>query len=421
MKEFVIVLAGGVSNPVFYPGQAISGSIICENSVPKNFKAVKIRLEGRVDVSLRGARSLNSSLNNGLNASKIYINQSFILWSKTSAIQSGAGEQFPAGIQSIPFSFQLPQNIPPSFIGIWGSIRYFLEAKIVKEGKLKLDAVINTPLNVANVVVVDTSSITMSPTTLETQVVPTGILCCASSPIVLTVTIPKTGYCISNEPIPVRVQVENDSYFNVRNIEIYIEKRIVYNTGRLNNFQSIKLNSIFHNRSVNRHTSDDFEVSIVIDGNTPPTLINCEFIDINYFVWVVGVVSGKNLQLKIPITLGNAVTTDQQQPHPPLTSQISAPSAPQQPYLPRMDSVSGPYPTDSYPYQPYMESASAPPPPYSDLQEYPPPEPYPPQFSRIDSVSTNPVPVYPSAPMGPPEGGEPYQSATAPPPPPQQY
>ena len=54
-------------------------------------------------------------------------------------------------------------------------------------------------------------------------------LCCASSPIVITATVPHTGYCVGCDSIPIEVTVENEirSSCTVRQLVAAIVKNVI--------------------------------------------------------------------------------------------------------------------------------------------------------------------------------------------------
>ena len=65
----------------------------------------------------------------------------------------------------------------------------------------------------------------MSPVSMEVQ----KTLCCwfcASGPIVMNERIPRTGFCIKNDSVPIEVSVENGSSREIRQVIASIHKQV---------------------------------------------------------------------------------------------------------------------------------------------------------------------------------------------------
>jgi len=168
------------------------------------------------------------------------------LWT---ADQSPDGRLAP-GQYSFPFRFDIPSSAPSSFEGTVGSIRYELHGRI-GTGLLKFDRKIAFRVPVQQVVRISDPRL-LQPARQEVQKT-VGCLFCTSAPIVLTVTAPKTGYCIG-ETLPVHVSVENGSSNRIT-ITATLCQRVVYTaraqrvfyTGRSHHRQSKK--ALVHIRS----------------------------------------------------------------------------------------------------------------------------------------------------------------------------
>ena len=346
MKDFVIVLSSS-QDQVFYPGSVISGTVICENSVPKKFKTISVNIEGRIWVKWAGTREIHGldACCNQQSFHELCLSQNVVIWNKH---VHGQGGMFPDGLQNLPFSIQLPQSVtlPPSYNGRHGSVKYCLEARILREGKVIGSAAshaVSIPLTVANLVYIDLDPQAMLPVQEEIE----KTLCClwcVSAPVTMRVVLPRKSYLCQNDPIPVEVHVENGSFRRIERITVYVEKQTIFSTNGVTGsprrllFEPIGTVS---SQPVRSHSSTVFKPKpIVLPHDTPPTLSNCKaFITINYVLHVSAVflVHG-DLQAEIPLVIGNARV--------------------QQPVLTRME---------SYPSYPASNMALPPPPDYESV------------------------------------------------------
>ena len=65
----------------------------------------------------------------------------------------------------------------------------------------------------------------MSPVSMEVQKT-LCCWCCASGPIVMNEQIPRTGFCIKNDSVPIEVSVENGSSREIRQVIASIHKQV---------------------------------------------------------------------------------------------------------------------------------------------------------------------------------------------------
>ena len=345
MKDFVIVLSGS-QDQVFYPGSIISGTVICENSVPKKFKTISIAIEGRIYVGWTGTREIADldACCNRHSSYELCLSQNVVLWDKN---VHGQGGMFPEGLQNLPFSFQLPQaqsvTLPPSYNGRHGSVRYCLEARILREGKVigSTASQVNLPFTVANLVYMDLDPQAMVPVQEEVE----KTLCClwcVSAPVTMRVVLPRKSYLCLNDPIPVEVHVENGSFSIIERITVYVEKQSIFSTNGVTGSPHRLLSEpigMVSSQLVGSHSSTVFKPNpIVLPSDTPLTLSNCgTFIRINYVLCVSAVFSlYSDLQARIPLFIGNAHVQQQARVQQQIPQQTHVPQqVQQQAYVPQ--------------------------------------------------------------------------------------
>jgi len=220
MKELRITLEQDGQNQLFYSGSSITGSLVVVVDKPKSYKDITIHFFGRSKVQWEVWITEGNRRRTVRYWSKeVYVDAKRSLWT---AEQSPNG-RLPPGQHVYPFRFDIPRNAPSSFEGTVGSIRYKLRGRIGK-GFLKFDHKIKRAVPVQQVVDMSDPRL-LVPICREVQKT-VCCLWCASAPIVLTVTLPKQGYCIG-ETLPLHVTIENGSSRRVT-LEASLDQSVVY-------------------------------------------------------------------------------------------------------------------------------------------------------------------------------------------------
>merc|ERR1711872_358443 len=104
-----------------------------------NVKSVKVKIKGEGEVeweeTIRSTRINEEGLEEEFNDVDVHENEEEYVSSKV-MLHSGV---VPAGYHAFPFSFLLPTNIPCSFEGRYGDVRYVVEAKLDRKGLFSHD------------------------------------------------------------------------------------------------------------------------------------------------------------------------------------------------------------------------------------------------------------------------------------------
>ena len=249
MKDFRLQL-NPPPNGVYFPGMTVSGTVILvtdDSDELKDYKNIEVRIVGDADVYWTETHTTGSGENQRTSTVTYHSHETYIdtfvrVWDN----ETCGGSSFPVGSHPFPFSLQLVgNNLPPSYEGTVGRIRYTLTSKIVKSGLLKRNKTCEAVLTVARVVDINTPSLQRQKA-MEVQKT-ICCLCCASGPIVITARIPRSGYCTATDAIPLEVVIENGSNRNIRNVAS-LRKVVQYTARGHHRYDSVKLASIFSDR-----------------------------------------------------------------------------------------------------------------------------------------------------------------------------
>ena len=199
-----------------YSGGAVSGNLLLSVDEPKSFKRILVQFSGKSHVHWTERRRTNHGHSDqhrsghhshtetrSYTSTETYAELEAAVWDSQ---QSLDGKLAP-GQYNWPFSFNIPPNAPSSFEGSVGYIRYSLVGKIVT-GLLKFNHSVELRVPVQQLVKISDPRL-LQPVRQEDQKT-VCCLCCASGPIVLTVALPKTGFCIG-ESFQLHASLENGS------------------------------------------------------------------------------------------------------------------------------------------------------------------------------------------------------------------
>ncbi|EGT40904.1 CBN-ARRD-19 protein [Caenorhabditis brenneri] len=208
---------------VFFPGQPISGRVILITEEKYKARAVNIKFEGcaktdwddhesvrRVDAEGK-AHYVQQRVNYSANVK--YLESTALLW----ACRDGTNE-LAAGKYVWPFSYNLPANIPPSFEGKYGYIRYSVTAEVDRPwrfDKAKKRCITVSPL-------LDLNILPHAMTPLHDEASDTvGCCCFKKGYLEMRVDIPKTGF-VPGETVPINLHILNHSSVPVTEVKAKI-------------------------------------------------------------------------------------------------------------------------------------------------------------------------------------------------------
>ena len=374
MKDFQLQL-NYPSQGVYFPGMTVTGTVFAVSDEPKDYKAIQVKIIGFAHVHWSETSGTGENRRTHYYTShEDYLNTFIRVWDKDT---SAGGGQFPAGSYQFPFSLTLiGNNLPASYDGTVGEIKYKIEARVIKDGLLKRDTICETTIKVVNVVEINRPDL-LQPKSMEVQKT-LCCLCCASGPIVITARTPRTGYCILQDSIPVEVSVENGSSREVRQIVASIHKMVHYTAQGHHRYDSLDVATIA-SEPVPAHNTTVWQPPPLVVPATSATSINCGILQVNYFLRVKAAISWAiNPTIDIPLVLGNV----------PLPGTEASPQ-PTMPPLQGLGLVPPPQPQPGgipYAMPPQPMPQPFPPPASIPLDPFPPPPP------RYDDKSSSQLP-----------------------------
>jgi hypothetical protein len=131
LQKFVV----SVDNPsaVYFPGQTVSGYVDVELSESMTVRGIRLKVYGRAFVwTTTHKESKANTHTTGHQAEEVYVNNTLML---VGSADSDSRMTLQAGSYRYPFRADLPNNLPSSFEGGTGHVRYIVQATIDKPWK----------------------------------------------------------------------------------------------------------------------------------------------------------------------------------------------------------------------------------------------------------------------------------------------
>ncbi|XP_014254041.1 arrestin domain-containing protein 3-like [Cimex lectularius] len=289
----------------YYAGTTVTGRVIVNFDKPKKARGLKVKITGEAKVSWVGTESYRKDDGQTEDRSVSYHAEEEYFSNKYYLLGGASGEiEIPAGENVYPFNTTLPPQLPTSFDGERGHVRYTVVATIDRPWKSDFEAkshfTVITP--------VDLNYIAIAKEQVKQEISKYFCCCCCKSgPLTLVVCLPHKGY-VPGQTVPVTVEVDNASNVQVDKMECKIFKTIKW-TARIPR-QDTKLDVV---------DLIKLQVEGVAGGGSKTTTHNlalpempyvnvdaCSIIDITFALKVKAVVGGchKNLELEVPLVLG---------------------------------------------------------------------------------------------------------------------
>ena len=306
-------------NGTYLHGSKVSGTLLLTTNEVKEYKAIQVSLTGfsHVHWSKSTGTGQHGHIGTGqhmhgctgehmhtvhYNSREDYLNLVAVVWDKN---QHGSGGKLPPGSYQWPFAFTLQTpNLPPSYEGTVGRIRYTIAARIVKDALLKFDTKAEAILTIGNVVPVDRPDL-LQPQALSVEKT-LCCLCCASAPIRITASIPRTGYCIQQDAISLEVEIENGSNREVRNLTAIIRQIVLYTAQGGRRYSNKTIANVPPSEPIPPRSTQVWKPTPLQVPVTETSITTCSNISLSYVLEVSASISGAiNPKMDFPILLGN--------------------------------------------------------------------------------------------------------------------
>jgi len=222
---------------------------------------------------------------------------------------NSAETELPAGAHTYPFTCALPPQLPSSFEGEHGHIRYTVKVTLDRPWKFdqdsKLAFTVISPLDLNKMEKArDPHKLVMEKSF--------WCCCCATPPLAIVVSLPVTGF-VSGQAIPLLAEVDNQSSIEVEKVKFQFRKHVSFHT--MAPRMTKKVVQVLGELTIGPFLKNEQRTvrqSLDIAALPPSNLDNCGIIDLHYDLSVVCEVAGfhTNLDGLVPITIGTIPLRD---------------------------------------------------------------------------------------------------------------
>lgn len=207
-------------------------------------------------------------------------------------------------------SCTLPYNLPSSFAGPYGTVRYSIHVFVDSSGKI--DEIYETEFKVWTILDLNEFPHLMQPKTLEM----TRDFCCwiwRNGPLNISAYIPCTGFT-PNLQIPITIECENGSSVDLSAVKVYIKQIASFHCNEPKRETRVDEQQLCETKldGVPKHTTKTIQGVLVIPDIKSTNLTSCACIEIKHVLKMKGVTTGANANLfnEVPVVLGTVPFTN---------------------------------------------------------------------------------------------------------------
>ncbi|XP_059470737.1 arrestin domain-containing protein 17-like [Neocloeon triangulifer] len=283
-------------NPaVFYSGRIVTGRIVVVTSTPKKLRGIYVKIKGESHVRWTTRQNKHTRVHQ---AFENYFNNKFAVFGR-----ADGEETLEPGEYSFPFYYTLPKNLPSSFEGDFGFIRYTLKA--VMERPWKFDHKAKVLFTVICPLDLNSFPHLLNPV-VKQKVKKFCCFCCNSGPVKIVLSIP-TGGGVPGETLLPTLDVENNSRVNLNRITLKLIKWATYKaaSGLTRDFQRLVVVQNL-GRLASGQSSTFERAALTIPALPPSCLWHCNIINLDYIIEVSFTPSGchRKFKVRIPLVVG---------------------------------------------------------------------------------------------------------------------
>ena len=300
IRRFEIQLEHDIDEQYQYePGELLKGTVNLNLTDLIKVKNVQVQIKGEATVSWEDEATRTFSAN------ETYID---IVQELLPPVAEDDSVTLEAGEHNYPLEYQLPLNLPSSFIGKFGSITYVVKATLREDKRFGLSTMITSePFLVLRKLDISQDPALQTKVELEdTMRIWGGIMFCISGKVHATLSVDRTGH-LPGEDIFMNAQIMNESSRTVKALQA-----------------SLIMHSTFHAKNKSRRNTqivnkkrDQWEmaygdgrrwknVRLTIPPYIPESRLDgCDIIDITYELQFRVEIKGDNeITMSMPITVG---------------------------------------------------------------------------------------------------------------------
>ncbi|GLH03699.1 Uncharacterized protein GBIM_09565 [Gryllus bimaculatus] len=281
---------------IYYAGQLVSGRVTLITTKEKKIRGICLRVKGEAEVKWTESRRVTR---NGKSHTEHDHYSAHELYAQMEVWLVGASHgdmMLPPGEHIYPFSYTLPQNIPSSFEGSRGHVRYTVKVKVDRPWRFDYDCkvafTVLTPLDL-------NFEPNMQEPVQNTKEKYLCCCCCRSGPVTLVANVLR-GF-VPGQKIEAVVECDNVTTEEV-SVNCYLEKTVTFKAScRMRTKTKYDESTVAMERlgTVKGNDSNTWTTKLLVPALPASYLKYCNCIDISYMFVVKGSFSGPHSALKL--------------------------------------------------------------------------------------------------------------------------
>ncbi|KOX70634.1 Arrestin domain-containing protein 2 [Melipona quadrifasciata] len=290
---------------IYYSGHQISGNVHLDLDQPTSALGIRLKCKGEAQVYFTdrsaGIRRKFSAFENYLHAETYLVGGCWI--NRFSSRVDGKEKSVITG-GVYPFSLTLPENLPCSFEGRYGRVRYSIRALLDVTTIYRFSTNI-IPFTVAPILDLNRDPLAPLPISVKQSKVYIG----QTESLGMSMDLPVRGY-VPGQTIPIKIAITNPTTVVVTKIRVVCKKVVTYHsTEKSRKHKEIVVEV---EQPVNKD-ADAYDVTFDVPAVPPTGMIHCNIIDVLYTLKVEACVDvsewyyrmfQKNLKLRTNIVVG---------------------------------------------------------------------------------------------------------------------
>lgn len=310
MSSQCVICFDNNENAVYYSGQTLLGTAEIITVKDKTIRGIHITINGFAQVRWTEDRRRKTREGKTEKFIETFGSDEQYLSSRTfvQGQDSGSIFELKAGKYVYPFQLHLPPQLPSSFNGVFGQIRY--EVIVTIDRPYKYDNVFRQPFTVISPLDLNVNPIYKAPIERKEE----KHFCCGScfycknEPIKVKLEVPLSAYA-PGQKINFRILAENESTIDCRGVKIKLERIVKFSSRTPETkyrLDTVKVEEKYLG-PVLKLSKKDFTDFLKIPAIPPSSLDTCSIIKIKYQLEVTVKVAGlhTNLHIVVPITIGS--------------------------------------------------------------------------------------------------------------------
>nr|ARU77705.1 beta-arrestin 2 [Sinohyriopsis cumingii] len=279
---------------VYFAGQNVDGYVRLQVPDSQQIKEINLRWLGHATVSWSEGTGDDST---SYSDKETYFDTKMALLEKE-PYRHGYSKLL-QDVYRYPFSFQLPLDIPNSYQGFSGWVRYEVTVTVV--GPCAFDISKSFPFTVISHLDLNTFPSANTKGVAEDEKV-LDCLCCMSGFITATITTDRLGY-VPGEAITFTAEIHNKSDTDMHPCKAALSVKVRYHAIGCNNEETVILSKL-RGPAIRRGRSCIWERQKLYIPPSPPSFLHgCKLIDIEYFVSITVDPVGPSFALLVPLMI----------------------------------------------------------------------------------------------------------------------